>query len=209
MFKSKILVEYKEDWSKDLMMEFNVSMESIIYQTLSETEALDIIKIKYSNELSDNIKKFFSKYNNIKAFKILEENKHFIYFQIISICSPNTNKFFKNSCYQLGPLLMKNGKEFWDVISTSKKNVRELLKDLNDETRIAKLISIENYNFEKSKLTNKQFVVLESLYEAGYFEIPKKITLDDTSRILKTSKSTLNVHLNKSINKIIQDLMRY
>ena len=207
MFKAKIEVGYKDDWSVDLMSLFNCEMESIYCQNISQCEVVDVIKMKYDLEFEKNFKGFFEKYNYIKKYEIIDKTEDYIFFKIHTICDSNNEKFVKNNCFQFGSIVLKDGKEYWEVISSSKNNFKKLLEDLksNENNKMANLICLETYDFKKNNLTEKQFEVLIFLFKNGYFEIPKRINLDESARELNMSKSNLNVHLNKAIYKIIND----
>ena len=208
MFKAKIEVGYKNDWSVDLMSLFNCEMKSIYCQNISQCEVVDAIKMKYEFEFEKIFNSFFEKYNYIKKYEIIDKTENYIFFKIHTICDSNNEKFVKNNCFQFGSIVLKNGKEYWDVISSSKDNFKNLLRDLkaNSNNKEANLISLERYDFKKNNLTDKQFTILNFLFGQGYFEIPKKITLDECAQKLNMGKSNLNVHLNKAINKIVEDL---
>lgn len=206
MFKAKIEVEYKDDWSKDLMKKFDCEMKSIYCQNISQFKVIDVIKVKYTKELASELIEFLLNYDYIDSSEILETSSDYIIFQVITNCDTNNERFVKNQCFSLS-LKFKDGKEHWIIISNSKENLKNLINDFNDKTRDAKLIWVVKYDYEKDDLTGKQFDVLTFLYRNGYFQIPKNITLDEASKQLGISKSNLNVHMNKSINKLVDSFL--
>ncbi len=203
MFKVKLEVEYKSDWSKDLMKKFNCEMKSIYCQNISKNKVIDVIRVKNSKELEENLVEFLEKYKEIESCEILDKGDGNLFFKTITTMDKTNNgNFVRNSCFQLN-LVFKNGKELWTFITNKKSNVKNLIKDLNDGSREAKLISIVSYSYEMGDLTEKQFGCLKDLYEKGYFEVPKKITLEKQAKRLNTTKSNLNAHLNKALKKIV------
>jgi predicted DNA binding protein len=52
-------------------------------------------------------------------------------------------------------------------------------------------------------LTPLEYLVLKRAYEMGYFEWPRRCSLEQLSRDLKLSKSTTLEHLRKAIRKLI------
>ena len=54
----------------------------------------------------------------------------------------------------------------------------------------------------KATLTPKQEAYFETAMDLGYYDIPKRITLDELCAILGCSKSTLNVSLRTAESNI-------
>jgi predicted DNA binding protein len=53
------------------------------------------------------------------------------------------------------------------------------------------------------ELTTEQEKVLQTAFDLGYFDIPKKIKLDDLARRLNVSKATLDVVLRRAQRKVV------
>ena len=53
------------------------------------------------------------------------------------------------------------------------------------------------------ELTTEQERVLETAFDLGYFDIPKKIKLEDLARRLNISKATLDVVLRRAQRKVV------
>jgi len=54
-------------------------------------------------------------------------------------------------------------------------------------------------------LTPLEYLVLRKAYEMGYFDWPKRCSLEQLSRDLKLSKSTTLEHLRKAVRKLIEE----
>ena len=57
------------------------------------------------------------------------------------------------------------------------------------------------------KLTEKELMVLRKAMSMGYFEIPRKITLEELGKKLDLSKVTVETHLRKVIRKILTGVL--
>jgi len=210
MFKAKIEVAYKIDWSINLMKEFKSEMESIYCQNIYKNKVVDLIKIKRNLNAEKRIDYIFAEFDNIVDYEIIDKTDKYFFIKIITICESNNEKFVKNNCFQINSILLKDGKEYWNVISNNKQNFKNLIKDLkqNKNNKSTKLISLKSYTFEKDNLTDKQLDTLKFLHNEGYFNIPKNITLEKCAKKLKTTKSNLNVHLNKTVSKLISNFLK-
>jgi len=102
------------------------------------------------------------------------------------------------------PINVKEGYAYWRLIS-SRDRIDQLLtlfeqKKVNFELlRIGKSpYSIED---DKNRLTLNEENVLDKAISSGFFEVPRKISLEELANALGKSKSGLSVMLRKIIKK--------
>jgi hypothetical protein len=81
------------------------------------------------------------------------------------------------------PVNVRDGYAYWRLISSRK--------------RIDDLLTL----FEKDKLTLEESEVLDKAIDSGFFEVPRKISLEELAKELGKSKSGLSVMLRKIIKK--------
>lgn len=104
------------------------------------------------------------------------------------------------------PVRVEDGYAFWRLIS-SRKGIDQLLtlfeqKKINFELlRIG--ISPYNVGDDKNKLTLDELNTLDKAISTGFFEIPRKISLEELANQMGKSKSALSVMLRKIIKKKI------
>lgn len=207
LYLAKIEIEFKRDWTRELTKKFDIELDSIYFQPLLDSKVLDIIKIPSRKISQEDCLNIFEEYDSILEYVLLDKTDENYFFKVITLCDTNIDKLSKNNCFQLDNLHISKGKEYWEVVSNDKKNFKQLLLDLNTSEKSAFLRSITNYNFDKKFLTQKQYDILVVLFEKGYFEIPKRITLDELSKDLKLSKSTIGVHLQKIESALIRNFL--
>ena len=102
------------------------------------------------------------------------------------------------------PIRVEDGFAFWRLVS-SRDRIDQLLtlfeqKKINFELL---RIGISPYNIEddKNKLTLDELNILDKAISTGFFEIPRKISLEELANQLGKSKSALSVMLRKIIKK--------
>lgn len=104
------------------------------------------------------------------------------------------------------PVKVEEGYAFWELISTRERI--DMLLTLFEKKKIDyKLIKIGNsaYNLEDKKynLNLEEMQVLDEAIKTGFFEVPRKISLEELADNLGKSKSALSVMLRKIIKKKI------
>ena len=102
------------------------------------------------------------------------------------------------------PVRVEEGYAYWRLIS-SRDRIDQLLtlfeeKDISfDLLRIG--LSPYTIDDDKSKLTFDESNILDKAISSGFFEIPRKISLEELANELGKSKSALSVMLRKIIKK--------
>jgi len=102
------------------------------------------------------------------------------------------------------PVRVEDGFAFWRLVS-SRERIDQLLtlfeqKKINFELL---RIGVSPYNLEddKNKLTLDELNILDKAISSGFFEIPRKISLEELANQMGKSKSALSVMLRKIIKK--------
>ncbi len=141
-----------------------------------------------------------------KKFKDLEilqssGNKAYVKYNI-SNQKTITRQVIKNACFFLEPMEIKKGKLVFLVGATEREAFSGLYNDLQP-LGIVKIIYIKESEI-KTPLTVKQEQILQMARELGYYEWPRKISVQELAKRLNLSKSTFIEHLRKAESKILQ-----
>lgn len=95
-----------------------------------------------------------------------------------------------------------NGSIIWNVITPDPDAFREFIKDVRSKGVQVELLKVRRHQ-PKTELTNEQDRILRDAHRLGYFEVPKRITLDELSAMNKVSKSTINLIIRRAQRKVI------
>jgi predicted DNA binding protein len=90
----------------------------------------------------------------------------------------------------------------WKVIAPNAaalKGLVDKIKALGCSVEVKKISRLDSL----SELTRTQERVLQIAYEAGYFDIPRKIKLEKLAKRLEISKATLDVIIRRAQKKVI------
>ncbi len=102
------------------------------------------------------------------------------------------------------PVRVENGFAYWRLIS-SRERIDDLLTLFEEKNINFELlrIGLSPYTIEddKSKLTYGESNILDKAISLGFFEIPRKISLEVLANEMGKSKSALSVRLRKIIKK--------
>ena len=124
-------------------------------------------------------------------------------------------------CLWKAPVTYSGGYETLTVISPGNQNFRNLYSSLKNigsvdivrKTRLLPNALRDSYTISLSDLfgnmTQKQAGNLATAAAAGYFDIPKGVTLESLAGREKISQSTLQEHVSKAESKLMQAVTPY
>ncbi|MHA2006926.1 MAG: helix-turn-helix domain-containing protein [Promethearchaeota archaeon] len=102
------------------------------------------------------------------------------------------------------PVNVREGFAYWRLVS-SRERIDKLLTLFEERNVNFELLRIGSSPYvmddEKNKLTLDESTILDRAIESGFFEIPRKISLEELANQMGKSKSALSVMLRKIIKK--------
>jgi len=183
-----------------------------------------ILTAKITGEKQDK-KNYFKDLRKLRKAKtgrrleFLEIEKDF-FVMITSHTITQESKLLVNVAYNpalihFEPVIWhKDGWEEFRVASIDRK-VLEKMISIGESVYEFKLLSfkkekLKNFGFLTMfpELTKKQEEVLNLALEKGYYEYPRKISLDKLSKSTKASFSTIQEHIRKAENRILNFVIR-
>jgi len=115
---------------------------------------------------------------------------------------------FDNSMFFIKPVFFRKGFEYWEICSWERESLMKFYKKIKKiaDVEILKLKEEEPSVFVQHaapKLSDKQRRALEIALEHGYYNYPRKITVDLLSKKLNVPRTTFQEHLRKAESKIM------
>ncbi|MCK5602464.1 helix-turn-helix domain-containing protein [Candidatus Pacearchaeota archaeon] len=157
--------------------------------------------LKFSGVNSSLIKRFLSnKFPHVEFEDFYPQGDFYSYVDSDSILA---EIFRQNLCIFIWPAEM-HGEYKLVKLLLKRKNVGPLLDRIEDNGIKISTFSISNMAFSPQDiLTIKQRQVFLPSLKMGYYDFPKRITLNNLAKKLEISPSTLCVHLQKIENKLL------
>ncbi len=170
-----------------------------------EDHTIGIVSAKGDSNKFPNILKTLKSFDIVKKLEVVDKGEGYIYVRIHTY---NEKKYetitfhaFKNNCFVLSSVILKGGKEIWNIGTDKRENLSSLYKDLQKLGKV-ELNSIQKSSIENS-LTNQQRDVMNLAKELGYYEWPRRIAVTKLAKYFGLSKSTFVEHLRKAEAKVI------
>jgi predicted DNA binding protein len=203
---AKIKIEFPEEiWISEIFEEFpDIKMEILYFLPFNLEEYIGNALIEIKHYDIESIVEIVRDHPSVMDFNIVERNENKIRFNV-----KTKDPYLLHGAIKCGvlvdfPVKVEEGYAYWDLIS-SRESIDELLSlfeelDLNFELL---RIGTSDLNLEdpQYKLSLDELKILEEAINRGFFDVPRKISLEELGNILNKSKSTLSVQLRKIIKK--------
>ena len=161
-----------------------------------------IIEIQYHDIKS--IAEMVKKHPSVFEFSMVEQEETRIKFNIKTKDPYLLYAVIKCGVLINFPVNIREGFAYWKLIA-SRERIDQLLTLFEEKNIEFELLKIGKapYNLEgdENVLTLEESRVLDKAIEMGFFEVPRKISLESLANSLGKSKSALSVMLRKIIKK--------
>lgn len=182
----------------DLKMEISYFLPYDLEKSIGNS----IIEIMHYN--IDSIIQEIRNHPSVFEFSILEQEDKKLKFNVKTKDPYLLYAVIKCGVLINFPVRVKDGYAYWRLIS-SRKSIDQLLTLFEQRNIDFELLRIGKSPYlledDKYKLTYDESNVLDKAISLGFFEIPRKISLEELANKLGKSKSALSVMLRKIIKK--------
>lgn len=209
---AKLLVDNKNsDYNKKLCcdilpIKFNdndVSMEVIRCSMINENSGHSMIKITdingtHGNELRDVS---YACVNGEYSISKVGVNQYIA--AVINNECPMAHIIAESKLFLMSTKSIANNLTEWTLIGLNNTYIRSFIRIIKDHGYSIIRRQIMDLDTEM-KLTAKQERIMRYAIDNGYYEIPKRITIDDMCKKFECSKSTLSVITRTAEKKILE-----
>jgi predicted DNA binding protein len=192
-------------WISEIFRKFHdVKMEISYFlpYDLEKSIGNSVIEIKHFK--IDDIVKEIKNHGSVFEFSLLEREENRVKFNVKTKDPYLLYAVVKCGVLVNFPVNVKDGYAYWRLIST-RDRIDQLLTLFEKREVDFELLRIGNSPYEidddVSKLSFEEAKVLERAINSGFFEVPRKISLEELANNLGKSKSALSVMLRKIIKK--------
>lgn len=192
-------------WISEIFKRFQGIKMEIFYflpYDLEKSIGNSIVEIQHHD--LDSIIDIIKNHPSVFEFNLMERNENRIKFNV-----KTKDPYLLYAVIRCGvlvnfPVNVREGHAYWKLIS-SRDRLDKLLTLFEEKNIKFELLRIGkapyNIDDESNKLSLEESKVLDKAIENGFFEIPRKISLEELANSLGRSKSALSVMLRKIIKK--------
>ncbi|HUW91000.1 MAG TPA: helix-turn-helix domain-containing protein [Candidatus Nanopelagicaceae bacterium] len=203
---ARIKIKFPDQlWISEIFKKFHdvrMEIEYFLPYDFENSIGNSIIEIFHYN--IDLIIEEVKNHKSVIEFSILEKDENRVKFNV-----KTKDPFLLYAIIKFGvlinfPVRVRDGYAFWRLVS-SRESIDKLLTLFDQKGFDYSLLRIGtspyNIDDDKNKLTLDESTILNKSISLGFFEIPRKISLEELANVLGKSKSSLSVTLRKIIKK--------
>ena len=108
----------------------------------------------------------------------------------------------RSGCFLTSAIPCDDNIIYWDVFAPNKRYITNLMDTMKEHGYGVERLKSSDYS-EEEILTKRQEEIIRYAFEHGYYEVPKKITLEELGTAFDISKSTVSVIIRDAEKKLI------
>ena len=217
MLTARLGIRYPDDWTTDIGA---LGVEGDIYTaTLHKRHYIGLIRLKGGiTEIEEALTLVHSAVYHTSVEVVQHHIQNGQADVSIFVTAELTEQtpltvILENGYLPLDPTVLRDGREYFDLLLRDRERLADLVDLLGEvgEVTIERVVrDVETPAQPKpaawvallESLTDRQLTVLAAAVEAGYFEVPRRATLDDLATEFDLEKSTVSEHLRRAMHHI-------
>ncbi|WP_457591447.1 helix-turn-helix domain-containing protein [Geoglobus sp.] len=179
-----------------------VTMELLEYILMNDDEALFLGRISRMEGDPRECFEIIENHESTRFFQILEKTKTSLDFLAVIRDTAGIKAFEESYCFIKPPIIVENGNKLYTVyapdIALLRRAYEKLKKIGNWE-----VVEVKGINNRGVRLTERQYAILKTAYEMGYFDRKRRVKLEDIATAMNLSKSAVHKHLQEGICRLV------
>jgi predicted DNA binding protein len=207
MIEAELLVRIPKMWITEMSKRHEISIRVVNRRQSGKQGVRDLVEITGAQEELESVVKELELEPWVKTFDLdfVEDGK--LMGEVVTHKCLACSLLARTRSHLVSARGQKDGKILWHVMTSSRDEIKALVKQLEEarfEAELVKLAPIDS----REVLTRRQEEIIMIAYERGFFETPRKIKLRDLARLTRVSQATLSEILRKGQKKIVVDYLR-
>ena len=202
MMEVILKIQIPDSWIKTITDKYDTPIKFLDCMPVGESGGRGLIEInateKEINELIEDIKK----QEHICKVDISPSPAGGVLGSVVTKKCAACQALTGSNCFLTSAVTKSDGSVEWKLITGEKGSLLDLMTKLEAtgcEVELKKCTQLT----KRTQLTNRQEEIIRIAFEKGYFDMPKKITIEELAKIFKISASTLAEILQRGERKII------
>jgi len=201
-----IKVEFpKGIWISDLFEKFyDIQMEILYFLPYDLEKSIGNAVVEIMHYDIELIMEEIKYHSSVMEFSLIERDENRIKFNVKTMDPYLLYAVIKCGVLVDFPVNVEDGFAYWDLIST-RDRIDKMLTIFEDMDIDFELLRIGNTTVnlgdESHRLSLEEIEILQKAIDEGFFDVPRKISLEELANEIGKSKSTLSVTLRKIIKK--------
>lgn len=210
MWYAKLKIQHDDCWITPRTKKFDIVIKGVPLNSYEERGRYFHSNVSYMSGKKENQEKLYKELKRDKRVRKIIRNGN----QMISLVEGKDHiaNYFDPSFFYLRPVVMKEGYEYWELGSWKRKKLI-VFCDAIKKFAYVKILKLKQgfpqvfIQQTMQNLTDKQRDAFESARSMGYYEFPRKISVEKIASLKKMPRTTYQAHLRKAERKILDVML--
>ena len=203
MMEVVLKIKIPESWMNDIKNKYDASFKFLDCMPVGESGGRGLIEIDATDNEVDKIIEDLKRHEAVCKVDISPSPDGGILSSIVTKRCVACKALTGSDCFLTSALLKDDGQVEWNLITGEEGSLLELINKLEKYGCKVELKKSQRLS-KRAQLTKRQEEIIQIALERGYYDIPKKITIDKLAKIFKVSPSTLAEILQRGEKKIMK-----
>jgi predicted DNA binding protein len=202
MMEVVLKIKIPQSWIEKISSKYNAPIKFLDCMPFGKSGGRGLIEINATDTEIENIIEDLRRHEDICKVEISPSPDGGVLGSVVTKKCVACQALTGSSCFLTSAESIKDGHVQWKLITGEKGSLLNLIKNLEElgcEVELKKSTKLT----KRAILTERQEEIVRIAFEKGYFEIPKKTTIDELAKLFRVSASTLAEILQRGEKKII------
>jgi predicted DNA binding protein len=208
MLLTKIKISSKDNFISRLSSEMGVEVEIVRCRANGSAGGLSILRIRSESGINaEDLGKWFNGIDGCSVISIVSDSSGKHLAMVRNVRCTLCKVFLGTDCFLESGCSTGNDSVIWKIYTPNNTALKGMIERIRNEGYKVDLLSVKRV-VSAFELTRIQDEAMRLALLTGYYDIPKRITLEELAGRSGISKATLNLILRRGQKKILSDHMR-
>ena len=191
-----------ESWVDNISSKYDAPIKFLDCMPFGEAGGRGLIEINATEKEIDEIIEDIKRQEHICKVDISPSPDGGVLGSVVTKKCVACQALTGSNCFLTSAVTNRDGHVEWKLITGEKGSLLDLIDKLEGtgcEVELKKCTQLT----KRAQLTKRQEEIIHIAFEKGYFDMPKKITIEELAKIFQVSTSTLAEILQRGERKII------
>ncbi len=195
-------IKIPESWVDNISSKYDTPIKFLDCMPFGEAGGRGLIEINATDKEIDEIIEDIKRQEHICKVNISPSPDGGVLGSVVTKKCVACQALTGSDCFLSSAQLKSDGLVEWKLITGEKSSLLDLIDKLEKTGCTVELKKVTHLK-KRAQLTRRQEEIIRFAFEKGYFDMPKRITIDKLAKIFKISPSTLAEILQRGEKKII------
>jgi len=203
MMEVVLKIKIPDSWMENIRNKYDAEIKFLDCMPVGDSGGRGLIEIDAADGDIDKIIEDLKSHEGVCKVNISPSPDGGVLSSVVTTRCVACQALTGSECFLTAAILADDGRVEWKLITGEEGSLLELidkLEKLGCEVVLEKSTQIS----KRKQLTKRQEEIIKIAYEKGYYEVPKKVTIEALAKIFKVSPSTLAEILQRGEKKIME-----